>query len=184
MHLNTTAYISEYLHCNLRIKDAEHEKWTFNYHRGGYKRRKRREVAHQHASLTAFTLMRSHHEEKQKYGNFNKGLFFSINSWFWLNGEDVRLDIPERHSLQQRMTGNNEEILPQTLSPAERSHEWIKKKIKKLLNCGIIKVNNFPFNFEPLFIANLHQESLIKPTLTQTKMCSAGGINKAMCSGR
>lgn len=30
-------------------------------------------------------------------------------------GEEVKLDIPEEHSLQRRMTRNNEEILPQTL---------------------------------------------------------------------
>lgn len=72
-------------------------------------------------------------KEKRKEGGckFNRGgLFFSINNSFCRTGEGVKLDIPEERRLQQRMTRNNEEILPQTLSPAEWRHKSTKKKLK------------------------------------------------------
>ena len=67
-------------------------------------------------------------KEKKPPAYSTEGLFFSINNSFWHIGEEVKLDIPEEHGLQQRMTRNNEEILPQTLSPAEWRHESTKKK--------------------------------------------------------
>lgn len=54
-------------------------------------------------------------KEEKKPVNSTEGLFFSINNSFRHMGEEVKLDIPEEHSLQRRMTRNNEEILPQTL---------------------------------------------------------------------
>lgn len=96
--------------------------------------------------LETFTHVKSNHGEK-KTVNSREGLFFSINNSFWHIGEEVKLDIPEEHSLQRRMTRNNEEILPQTLSPAEWRHKSTKKKNKKLLNFWFIKGNNFPLYF-------------------------------------
>lgn len=66
----------------------------------------------------------------KKTVNSTEGLFFSINNSFWHIVEEVKLDIPEEHSLQQRMTRNNEEILPQTLSPAEWRHKSTKKTLR------------------------------------------------------
>lgn len=84
--------------------------------------------------------------KKRKEGGckFNRGgLFFSINNSFCRTGEGVKLDILEECVLQRRMTRNNEEILPQTLSPAEwRTSQ--QRKIKKLLNLGFIRGNNSP----------------------------------------
>lgn len=81
----------------------------------------------------SFTHAKSNHGGKKKQNvNSTKGLFFSINNSFWHSGEEVKLDIPEEHSLQRRMTRNNEEILPQTLYPAEW-RQVNKEKIKKLL---------------------------------------------------
>ena len=67
--------------------------------------------------------------QEKKTVNSTEGLFFSINNSFWHIGEEVKLDIPEEHNLQWRMTRNNEEILPQTLSPAEWRHKSTKKKL-------------------------------------------------------
>lgn len=78
--------------------------------------------------LETFNHVESNHEGKKKRLQIqHRGLFFSINNSFWHIGEEVKLDIPEEHGLQQRMTRNNEEILPQTLSPAEWRHESTKK---------------------------------------------------------
>lgn len=126
--------------------------------RRGEKKTKRKKErwndALQHASLWVFsnslrlspmwnqTVSKKRKEKKTAYST--EGLFFSINNSFWHIGEEVKLDIPEEHGLQQRMTRNNEEILPQTLSPAEWRHESTKKKIKKLLSPWFIKGNNFP----------------------------------------
>lgn len=69
--------------------------------------------------------------KKKKTVNPTEGLFFTINNSSWHIGEEVKLDIPEKHSLQQRMTRNNEEILPQTLSPAEWRHKSTMKKLRR-----------------------------------------------------
>lgn len=73
---------------------------------------------------------RGKRKKKRKIGQMQiqqRGLFFSINNSFWRTGEGVKLDILGERGLQQRMTRNNEEILPQTLSPAEWRHESTKK---------------------------------------------------------
>lgn len=57
-------------------------------------------------------------------------LFFSINNSFRHIGEHVKLDIPRENGVQRRMTRNNEEILPQTPSPAE----WMQESTHEIKN--------------------------------------------------
>lgn len=110
-------------------------------------------------------------KKKRKEGGckYNRrGLFFSINNSFCRTGEGVKLDILEERSLQQRMTRNNEEILPQTLSPAEwRTSQ--QRKIKKLLNTGFIRGNNSP----PFVFNKYLLQSHIKKTPVK---CSVGAL--------
>lgn len=110
-------------------------------------------------------------KKKRKEGGckFNRGgLFFSINNSFCRTGEGVKLDILEERGLQQRMTRNNEEILPQTLSPAEwRTSQ--QRKIKKLLNSGFIRGNNSP----PFVFNKYLLQSHVKKTPVK---CSFGAL--------
>lgn len=91
--------------------------------------REKKNNALQHAALWVFSnslrlspmrslnMKKKKKKKKKEEKNSTEGLFFSINNSLWPTREEVKLDIPEEHSLQQRMTRNNEEILPQTLSP-------------------------------------------------------------------
>lgn len=120
-----------------RMKSMMNE-WTVNYNTRGNKRGKKEEKektmmrygSHLYLCSPAALSPLWHQTTRKKKGevaNSTQGLFFSINNSFWHIGEGVKLDILEEHSLQQRMTRNNEEILPQTLSPAEWRHESTKK---------------------------------------------------------
>lgn len=78
------------------------------------------------------------------------------------------MDILEERGLQQRMTRNNEEILPQTLSAAEwRTSQ--QRKIKKLLNTGFIRGNNSP----PFVFNKYLLQSHVKKTPVK---CSFGAL--------
>lgn len=125
-----------------RMKSMMNE-WTVNYNTRGNKRGEKEErkktMMHysSHLYLCSPTAWDFHPcdikprgkklKKEREVANSTQGLFFSINNSFWHIGEGVKLDILEEHSLQQRMTRNNEEILPQTLSPAEWRHESTKK---------------------------------------------------------
>lgn len=100
------------------------------------------------------------HPCKIKQKKFQHGLFFTINNSFWHIGEEVKLGIPQEHSLQRRMTRNNEEILPQTLHPAE----WRQvNKEKKLRSCWIFHLSR---EITFLFIFNKYLlQSYIKNNL-------------------
>lgn len=125
-------------------------KWALNYNKVGNKEMVFSSMSPYGRSLNSLRLSpkwnhtKDRRKEEKKPVNSTEGLFFSINNSFRHMGEEVKLDIPEEHSLQRRMTRNNEEILPQTLK-AQVNKE---KKIKKLLNFWIIKGNNFPLCFQ------------------------------------
>lgn len=113
-------------------------------------------------------------KKKKKTVNPTEGLFFSINNSFWHIGEEVKLDIPEERSLQRRMTRNNEEILPQTLSPAEWRHKSTKKK--KLRSCWIFDLSRgitFLFSFNKYLLQSCIKDHLENTCLKHKKIKQA-----------
>ena len=108
--------------------------------------------------LETFTHVKSNNEKKR---NSTEGLFFSINNSFWHIREEVKLDIPEEHSLQQRMTRNNEDILPQTLSPAEWRHKSTKKKLR---SCCIFDLSKKKKKLSSLFSINIYCKAPLRIT--------------------
>lgn len=85
------------------------------------KSKRKEEIMHavMHLFVPSLTLVR----KIKLWGEKKRWLFFSINNSFRHIGDHVKLDSPGENGVQRRMTRNNEEILPQTPSPADWMHE-------------------------------------------------------------
>lgn len=93
-----------------------------------------------HAVVHLFVPSHTRVKKNKRREGKKRWLFFSINNSFRHIGEHVKLDIPGENRVQRRMTRNNEEILPQTPSPADWMQESTHKK-KDMRNFDLSRGN-------------------------------------------